>query len=84
MRTVTIYTAVPCGFCTAAKALLSARNVSYEEIDLTGRQDDRVALVQKTGMRTVPQVFIGDHFVGGYNELAAVDRAGELDALLGR
>ena len=84
MRPVIVYTAIPCSYCRAAKALLSARGVSFEEVDLTSRPDARIALMQKTGMRTVPQIFIGDHFVGGYTELAAVDRAGELDTLLGR
>ncbi len=84
MRPVTLYTAVPCSYCHAAKALLAARGVSFDEVDLTGQPDERIALMQKTGMRTVPQIFIGDHFVGGYTELAAVDRAGELDTLLGR
>jgi glutaredoxin 3 len=75
---VTLYTTRVCGYCIAAKRLLDARNVPYKEIDVSNDPAKRAWLVEATGRRTVPQIFIADESIGGFDELAALDRAGEL------
>jgi glutaredoxin 3 len=75
---VTVYTTRICGYCVAAKRLLKAKNVPFKEVDVTGDPEKRAWLRQMTGRRTVPQIFIADESIGGYQELAALDRAGEL------
>jgi glutaredoxin 3 len=83
MRPVTIYTTPFCGYCMAAKSLLSGKGVAFEEIDVLRAPDRRQEMIQRSnGGRTVPQIFIGGTPVGGYDEIAALDRAGKLDALL--
>jgi glutaredoxin 3 len=84
MPPVTVYTTRLCGYCVAAKRLLSARGVPYEEVDVTADAAKREWLARATGHKTVPQIFIGDHVVGGYHELAALDRNGRLAQMLGR
>ncbi len=83
MRDVKIYTTRICPYCFAAKRLLAARGISYEEIDVSGDERARAWLVEATGRRTVPQIFFGDEPIGGYDELAALDRAGQLATKLG-
>jgi glutaredoxin 3 len=75
---VTLYTTRVCGYCIAAKRLLDARNVPYKEIDVSSDPAKRAWLVEATGRRTVPQIFIADESIGGFDDLAALDRAGEL------
>jgi glutaredoxin 3 len=79
---VTIYTTNACGYCVAAKNLLRKRGIVYEEIDVTGNAEKRAWLVQATGRRTVPQIFIRGEAIGGYDDLAALDREGKLAGLL--
>jgi glutaredoxin 3 len=79
---VHIYTTRFCGYCVAAKRLLGARGVAYEEIDVSGDDSRREWLSQTTGQRTVPQIFIRGESIGGYRELAALDGSGALRALL--
>ena len=79
---VIIYTQMFCGYCSAARALLSEKGVLFEEIDITMKPAVREELRQRTGRNTVPQIFIGDHHVGGYDDLEALHAAGNLDALL--
>ncbi len=79
---VTIYTTSACAYCMAAKNLLKRRNIGFEEIDVTGDDAKRAWLVQTTGRRTVPQIFIRGDSIGGYDELAALDRAGSLAPLV--
>jgi glutaredoxin 3 len=79
---VTIYTTRVCGYCGAAKQLLAARKVPFKEIDVSSDNAKRAWLVEATGRRTVPQIFIGAEPIGGYDELAALDRSGELAAKL--
>ena len=82
MPSVKIYTTQFCGFCFAAKALLDDKKVAYTEIDVQDPRK-RAALVQRAnGRRTVPQIFIDDTHVGGYDELAALERSGKLDPML--
>jgi glutaredoxin 3 len=83
MGPVRIYTTEYCAYCVLAKRLLGTKKVPFEEIDVTGDAEARDRLVRMSGGRhTVPQIWIGDFHVGGYTELAALDRAGELDRLL--
>lgn len=82
MATVTIYTQMACAFCVRAKNLLNAKGIGFEEINLHGKDDDLLTLRKKTGMRTLPQIFINDEFIGGFSELAALDSTGELDKKL--
>ncbi len=79
---VRIYTTQVCGYCTAAKRLLAARGVPYEEVDVTGDRAKRAWLAETTRRRTVPQIFIHGQPIGGYEELAALDRSGKLRELL--
>ncbi len=82
MKPVRMYTTHYCPYCRAAKALLDRKGAAYEEIDVTGDDGERERLTQRTGQRTVPQIFIGSTHVGGFSDLEALDRAGKLDALL--
>jgi glutaredoxin 3 len=80
---VKIYTRRWCGYCTAAERLLTEKGVAYEHVDTTGDHATRRWLVEATGGRTtVPQIFIDGRSIGGYDELKALDRRGELDGLL--
>ena len=81
---VTMYTAAYCGYCRRAERLLEAKGVvDIVKIRVDEEPAERVAMMKRTGRRTIPQIYIGDHHVGGYDELAALDRAGRLNALLG-
>ncbi len=83
MATVEIYTTQICGFCHAAKRLLTSKGVSFSEVDVMADPSRRAEMMQRAnGGRTVPQIFIGDTHVGGNDDLQALDRAGKLDALL--
>ncbi len=84
MQPVEIYTTPFCGYCHAAKRLLSQKGVAFVEIDVSADPALREAMVQRAfGRRTVPQIFVGGTHVGGCDDLYALDRAGKLDALLG-
>lgn len=83
MAKVLIYTAVPCGYCSAAKRYFDQNEVPFEEIDLTGDRQARMDLMQRTGQRTVPQIFIGETHVGGYSDLMALHAEGKVEGLLG-
>ena len=81
MPKVTVYTTPYCPYCHRAKLLLRSKDVEFEEIDAS---DDAVRdeLVAQTQWRTVPQIFIGEEFVGGFDELQALDDEGRLDPML--
>jgi len=64
-----------------AKALLESKGIPFEEVDLTDKPDELIALKNKTGWRTVPQIFIDDQMIGGFTELAALEGEGKLDNL---
>ncbi len=79
---VTIYTTGYCAYCSAAKRLLEQKGAPFEEIRCDDRDDLREWLISASGQRTVPQIFINGQSVGGYSELAALQKAGRLDPLL--
>lgn len=79
---VKIYIRHGCGYCGAAERLLREKGIGFEKIDVTGDRAARTWLATATGQYTVPQIFIGGRSVGGYSELKALDRAGELDGWL--
>ena len=83
MTLVDIYTTQLCGFCFAAKRLLTSKGVSFSEIDVGSDPSRRAEMMQRSdGGRTVPQIFIGDTHVGGCDDLFALERAGKLDKML--
>ena len=83
MKPVEIYTSPLCGFCHAAKRLLTQKGVSFSEVDVLANPDRKPEMIQRAeGARIVPQIFIDDIHVGGCDELHALERAGKLDALL--
>jgi glutaredoxin 3 len=75
---VKVYTTSFCGWCIRAKMILKKRGIAFEEIDVSNDPEKRAWLVKTTGRRTVPQIFIGGEPIGGSDELAEMDRAGEL------
>ncbi len=80
---VIMYTSAVCPYCTMAERLLRAKGVDdIEEIRVDLEPQLRGEMMQKTGRRTVPQIYIGETHVGGFDDLSALDRAGKLDALL--
>ncbi len=82
MPTITVYSTAYCPYCVRAKELLTRKGVAYTEINV---EDDtaREAMIAKAGgRRTVPQIFIGETHVGGFDDLNALDKAGKLDAML--
>lgn len=82
MAKVTLYTTSWCSYCNAAKRFLSSKGVPYEEIDLTDDDEGRDALRARSGRTTVPQIWIGETHVGGYDDLRALDSRGGLTPLL--
>ena len=82
MARVEIYTTPSCPFCVRAKRLLQARGIPYDEVDVADDPDLRADLVQRTGRRTVPQIFIDGEPIGGFEELAALDASTRLANLV--
>lgn len=83
MQAVTIYTTPYCPYCVRAKMLLDERGVTeLNEIRIDQDRELRKQMIERTGRRTVPQIYIGDHHVGGCDDLVALDREGKLEALL--
>jgi glutaredoxin 3 len=81
--TVRVYTRRWCGYCYAARRLLTKLEIDFEEIPLDGKLETRRSLSEANDhWSTLPMIFIGDHFVGGYRELARLNSSGELDSLL--
>lgn len=81
-KAIVIYTKRWCPFCLRAKSLLEERGYDFDEIDLTGNKERRAWLAQKSGQKTVPQIFIHGACIGGSTELVALDAAGDLGALI--
>ncbi|HEX7964576.1 MAG TPA: glutaredoxin 3 [Gammaproteobacteria bacterium] len=82
MAPVTVYSTQYCGYCVRAKALLDAKHVPYTEVRVDLDPDKMAEMMQKSGRRTVPQIFVGGHHVGGFDELYMLERSGGLDPLL--
>ena len=83
MADVVMYKTLVCPYCNMAGALLRKKGVTWREVDVTWDAELREEMEERSGRRTVPQIFIDDFSVGGYDDLARLDRAGELDPLLG-
>ena len=81
---IVMYTTGWCPYCQRARKLLDSKGLSFEEIDVESSAEKRAEMLSRSGRRTVPQIFIGDHHVGGSDDLAALEDAGKLDTLLGR
>ncbi len=79
---VVIYTKQRCPYCVRAKHLLDRKGVRYEEVDVEGKDELRIWLAETTGQKTVPQIFAGERPLGGFSDVDALERAGELDAIL--
>ncbi|MGJ8528976.1 glutaredoxin 3 [Maritalea sp.] len=85
MPTIELYTTPTCPYCLAAKALLDKKGVAYKEMTVIGDPAKRQEMLQRSnGSHTVPQIFIGDRHIGGFDDMNALDRKGKLDALLSR
>jgi glutaredoxin 3 len=82
--TVTMYSTRFCPYCVAARRLLTAKGVAFEDIGVDGDAELRREMTERAGQRTVPQIWIGERHVGGFTDLAALDQRGELDRLLAR
>tara|TARA_B110001452_G_scaffold176225_1_gene147787 strand:+ start:153 stop:410 length:258 start_codon:yes stop_codon:yes gene_type:complete len=83
MQKVVIYTGPMCNYCSAAKHLLNKKKVTYTEFDIGIDVSKMKEMQERTkGARTIPQIFIGETYVGGYNELKALEVAGKLNSLL--
>lgn len=79
---VTLYTTPWCPFCVRAKSLLKQKGALFEDIDVSRDPDRKREMMEKSGQRTVPQIWIGEQHIGGCDELFALERQGKLDAML--
>jgi glutaredoxin 3 len=82
MSEIIIYTGRLCPYCTMAKRLIERKGASYTEIDVDSEPGLRQDLMEKTKRRTIPQIYIGDRHIGGFDDLQAMDYRNELDPLL--
>jgi glutaredoxin 3 len=81
---IVMYSTHMCAYCDRARNLFSRKQVPFHEIKIDDHPDQRDLMLQRSGgRRTVPQIFIGERHIGGFDEMAALDRKGELDPLLG-
>jgi len=84
MQKVVIYTGPMCNYCSAAKQLLNKKKITYTEFDIGTDSSKMQEMQERTkGARTIPQIFVGETYVGGYTELKALEVAGKLNSLLG-
>jgi glutaredoxin 3 len=83
MARIEVYTTPSCPYCVRAKRLLKERGLAYEEIDIANDDALRLDVMRRSGRRTVPQIFIDGRSIGGFEELAALDTAGDLVPLVG-
>lgn len=81
-KSIVMYSRAACPFCVAARNVFQSRNLTWTEVSLDTEPDKRAEMISRTGRRTVPQIFIGDFHVGGYDDLNALDQAGDLDRIL--
>ena len=79
---ITVYVSDWCPYCQRAKGLLQQKQVDFSEINVEDDEKSREEMIARSNRRTVPQIFIGDKHVGGWEELYALDRSGELDRLI--
>tara|TARA_B100000959_G_C14930257_1_gene603326 strand:+ start:205 stop:459 length:255 start_codon:yes stop_codon:yes gene_type:complete len=83
MKNITVYMGPRCNFCDAAKRLLNRNNIPYKEINIAVEEGKREEMISKSnGRRTIPQIFFNEYHVGGYEELRALEKKGELLNLL--
>ncbi len=83
MKNVTVYMGPRCAFCDAAKRLLERNNISYKEINITLLEGKKEEMLKKSnGRKTIPQIFFNESHIGGYEELRALEKKGELDNLI--
>ena len=83
MKNVTVYMGPMCAYCDATKRLLNKKNIPFKEINIALEEDKMEEMLKKSnGMKTIPQIFIEDKHIGGYDELRALENKGELDKLL--
>ena len=82
MKPVTVYSTRVCPYCVRAKALLDSKHIPYTEVLVDMDRERLAEMMQKSGRRTVPQIFVGDQHVGGCDDLYALDHQGKLDALV--
>ncbi|AUB82988.1 glutaredoxin 3 [Candidatus Thiodictyon syntrophicum] len=84
MPQVLMYTKTPCSYCSRARKLLQRRGIDFTEVPVDRDPEQERQMIERSGSRSVPQVFIDDRHIGGYADLAELDADGELDPLLGR
>lgn len=82
MANIEIYTTTYCGYCRRAKLLLAQKELAYQEISIDNDANLRQEMMEKSGRRTVPQIFIDGKHIGGCDDLYALERSGELDKLI--
>ncbi len=82
MQPVTMYMTPYCGFCMAAKRLLAKKGVDFTEIDVSANPELRQEMMQKSGRHTVPQIWVGEIHVGGFDDMYDLEQRGKLDPLL--
>ena len=83
MKNITVYTGPMCSYCDAAKRLLNKKNIPFKEINIALEEGKMEEMLKKSnGMKTIPQIFIENYHIGGYDELRALENKGELDKLI--
>jgi glutaredoxin 3 len=82
MVDVVVYTTMSCPYCVQAKRLLDRKGVPYREIDVSRDAEKRAEMMQASGRRTVPQIFIAEQSIGGFDELYELEQSGQLDTML--
>lgn len=80
---IIIYGSETCPYCTAARMLLKKKGLTYDDILVSRDAEKREEMIARSGNQSVPQIFIGDQSIGGFDELYALERSGELDRMLG-
>ena len=83
MKKITMYSGTPCSRCDEAKALLKSKNIEFKEINVWEKKENAKEMLQRTnGARTIPQIFIEDHYIGSKEQLIECIKSGELDKLI--
>ena len=82
MATIIVYSKNFCPYCDRAKNLLNRKGAKYEERNIDGNAEELKKLFDKTGMKTLPQIFIDDNLIGGFDDMNALDKLGKLDPLI--